>query len=288
MGLAFFVSDLHGRVPRYRKLFEAIAREKPEAVFIGGDFLPHRLYVDQSLDVRHQDFIGGFLEQNFLGLREELARSYPRVFLIMGNDDVRFEEAAVLDAAARGIWEYIHNRRVEFNEHFVYGYAYVPPTPFRLKDWDRYDVSRFVDPGAVSPEEGFRSVPVSEQEKEYSTIKDDLEKLTKNADLTETIFLFHSPPYQTSLDWSAQGGRMIDHVPLDRHLGSIAIRRFIQARQPLLTLHGHIHESARLSHSWRDRLGRTHCFSAAHDGPELALVRFDPGDLDSASRQLIL
>ena len=288
MGLAFFVSDLHGRVPRYRKLFEAIAREKPEAVFIGGDFLPQRLYVDQSLDVRHQDFIGGFLEQNFLGLREELARSYPRVFLIMGNDDVRFEEAAVLDAATRGIWEYIHNRRVEFNEHSVYGYAYVPPTPFRLKDWDRYDVSRFVDPGAVSPEEGFRSVPVSEQEKKYSTIKDDLEILTKNADLTETIFLFHSPPYQTSLDWSAQGGRMVDHVPLDRHLGSIAIRRFIEARQPLLTLHGHVHESARLSHSWRDRLGRTHCFSAAHDGPELALVRFDLGDLDSASRQLIL
>jgi Icc-related predicted phosphoesterase len=81
---------------------------------------------------------------------------------------------------------------------------------------------------------------------------------------------------------------MVDHVPLDRHLGSIAIRRFIEAQQPLLTLHGHVHESARLSHSWRDRLGRTHCFSAAHDGAELALVRFDPGDLDSASRELIL
>jgi Icc-related predicted phosphoesterase len=206
----------------------------------------------------------------------------------MGNDDARFEEAAVLDAAAWGIWEYIHNRRIEFKDHPVYGYAYVPPTPFRLKDWDRYDVSRFVDPGAVSPEEGVRSFPVCEEEKRYSTIKDDLDKLTGGADLTEAIFLFHSPPYQTNLDWSAQGGRMVDHVPLDRHLGSIAIRRFIESRQPLLTLHGHVHESARLSHSWRDRLGRTHCFSAAHDGPELALVRFDPADLDSASRQLIL
>jgi Icc-related predicted phosphoesterase len=288
VSLSFFVSDLHGRVTRYRRLFEAIAREKPEAVFVGGDFLPHHLYVDESMDVLHKDFIGGFLERNFLEMRNVLGGSYPRVFLIMGNDDARFEEAAILDAAAGGIWEYIHNRRVEFNDHPVYGYAYVPPTPFRLKDWDRYDVSRFVEPGAVSPEEGFRSVPVSEQEKKYSTIKDDLEKLTEDADLRKAIFLFHSPPYQTKLDWSAQGGRMVDHVPVDRHLGSIAIRRFIEARQPLLTLHGHVHESARLSRSWRDRLGRTHCFSAAHDGPELALVRFDPEDLDSAGRELIL
>jgi len=70
-------------------------------------------------------------------------------------------------------------------------------------------------------------------------------------------------------------------------VGSIAVRRFIEARQPLLTLHGHIHESARLTGSWRDVIGRTHLFSAAHDGPELALVRFDLEHLDEASRVLI-
>lgn len=287
MGISFFVSDLHGRAARYHRLFEAVAREKPEAVFIGGDFLPHRLYVDESMDIRHQDFIGGYLAKNFLVLREKLTRSYPRVFLIMGNDDPRFEEAAVLDAAVQGIWEYIHQRRVIFGPFAVYGYACVPPTPFLLKDWDRYDVSRYLDPEAVSPEEGFRSVPVTEQEKRYGTIREDLDRLAKDDDLTNAIFLFHSPPYQTNLDWSLQGGRMVDHVPLDRHLGSIAIRRFIEVRQPLLTLHGHVHESARLSYSWRDRIGRTHCFSAAHDGPELALVRFDPENLEEADRELI-
>jgi len=59
------------------------------------------------------------------------------------------------------------------------------------------------------------------------------------------------------------------------HVGSIAVRRFIETRQPHLTLHGHIHESARLTGSWRDRIGRTLLLSAAHDGPELALIRFD-------------
>ena len=80
---------------------------------------------------------------------------------------------------------------------------------------------------------------------------------------------------------------MIDYVPLDLHLGSIAMQRFIEQRQPLVTLHGHIHESARLTGSWRDRIGRTHLFGAAHDGTELALVRFDLDDLDSATRELL-
>ena len=33
--------------------------------------------------------------------------------------------------------------------------------------------------------------------------------------------------------------------------------------------------SARLTGAWRDVVGRTPALSAAHDGPELALVRFD-------------
>jgi len=82
-------------------------------------------------------------------------------------------------------------------------------------------------------------------------------------------------------------GRKVDLVPLDVHVGSMAIARFIEAQQPLVTLHGHIHESARLTGAWRQQFGRTHAFSAAHDGPELALVRFDLEDLESATRELI-
>jgi Icc-related predicted phosphoesterase len=283
----FFVSDLHGIILRYQKLFAAISQEKPEAVFIGGDFLPLTWYVHESFDFLRQDFINDFLVKNFLDLHQELRNSYPRIFLIMGNDDSRFEETAVLEAASKGIWEYIHDRKVSFKDFIVYGYAYVPPTPFRLKDWERYDVSRYLDAGAISPEEGLRTVPVSEQEKKYSTIKDDLERLTEKEDLAKAIFLFHTPPYKTKLDLSTLEGKMIDHVPLDRHLGSIAVRRFIEARRPLLTLHGHVHESAKLSHSWRDRIGPTTCFSAAHGGPELALIRFDPENLDAATRELI-
>ncbi len=287
MPLAYFVTDLHGRAPLYEKLFAAIGREKPAAVFIGGDLLPHTSYPGRALTPEPEDFISDFLVENLLDLRRRLGSSYPRLFVILGNDDPRLEEAKAIAAAARGIWDYIHGRRVKFGQWMVYGYACVPPTPFFRKDWDRYDVSRYVDPGAVSPEEGVRSVAASEHEVRYGTIKGDLDHLAGNDVLTRAIFLFHAPPYRTGLDLSALGGRLIDHVPFDPHLGSIAIRRFIELRQPLLTLHGHIHESARLARSWRERLGRTHCFTAAHDGPELALVRFDPENLEAATRELL-
>ena len=80
---------------------------------------------------------------------------------------------------------------------------------------------------------------------------------------------------------------MVDHVPLDVHVGSIAVRRFIEERQPLVTLHGHIHESTRLTGSWRDTIGRTHLFSAAHDEPELSLVRIDLDCPEEATRSLL-
>jgi Icc-related predicted phosphoesterase len=277
MTKCFFVSDLHGLADRYGKFFRLIGKEKPAVVFIGGDILPSS----------RSDFIKDFLSTEFEKLRESLGEHYPRVLLILGNDDARFYENSVLDAEAKGVWEYVHNKHVSIDSYSVYGYAYVPPTPFALKDWERYDVSRYVDPGCVSPEDGSYSVPVKENEIMYATIKEDLEKLVDNDELSNSVFLFHSPPYQTALDRITNEGKIVDNVPLDKHVGSIAIRRFIEMRQPLVTLHGHVHESPRITGKWRDQIGRTFCFSAAHDGPELALVRFELESPEYAERELI-
>jgi Icc-related predicted phosphoesterase len=285
--LCFFVSDLHGNVDRYQKLLQTVKDEHPEALFLGGDILPSLSLGRGSLDFQHLDFINDFLAKKLRQLQKELGDDFPKIFIILGNDDGRLAEASILDAAASGVWEYVHNRKVAFKGYTVYGYSYIPPSPFRLKDWEKYDVSRYVDPGSISPEEGVRSFPVPAYDRKYSTIKKDLEHLAENEDLEEAIFLFHAPPYKTKLDRASLDEKMIDHVPLDVHVGSIAIQRFIKARQPLLTLHGHVHESSRLSHSWQDRIGRTYMFSAAYDGPELALVRFNLNNLDEAKRELL-
>jgi uncharacterized protein len=279
-----FVSDLHGRLDRYEKLLRVIEEERPAAVFLGGDLLPMgALPLPGGADDFLLDWLGPRLER----LRERLGPSYPRMLVVFGNDDPRSEQESLAELERRGLLEHAHGRRIALGPHPVYGYACVPPTPFMLKDWERYDVSRYVDPGGVSPEEGYRSVPVPESEAKWGTIAGDLEALVGGDDVSGALFLFHSPPHRTALDRAALGGRSVDHAPLDVHVGSIAIRRFIEARQPLVTLHGHVHESARLTGAWQDRLGRTVCLSAAHDGEELALVRFEMERPAEATRQLV-
>jgi Icc-related predicted phosphoesterase len=282
-----FASDLHGRPTLYHHLFRTIERELPAGVFLGGDLLPSGLLPAPALDPERGDFIYDFLAAELQGLRDRLGPDYPRVYLILGNDDPRRAEAAILDVAGSGLWSYAHDRRWELADFDVYGYAFVPPTPFGLKDWERYDVSRYIPPGCSSPEEGWRSVPEPPHVTRYATIQKDLAKLAGDRALHRAVFLFHTPPHDTRLDRAALDGRSVDHVPLDVHIGSIAVRRFIEQRQPLLTLHGHVHESARLTGDWRDRIGSTVMLSAAHDGPELALVRFDPRQPEQAERELV-
>jgi Icc-related predicted phosphoesterase len=287
MPLCFFVCDLHGRRERYLSLFRAIETERPAALFMGGDLLPHLHGISREGRGEVENFLTGFIAGNLVRLKDTLGESYPRIFVICGNDDARIEEEAFEEVSSLGLWEYVPGKKSSFGEYPVYGYSYVSPTPFLLKDWEKYDVSRFVDPGCISPEEGIRTVDIPEDEKKYGTIADDLEKLAGRDDLGNALLLFHSPPYRTSLDRAGLDGKKFDNVPLDVHVGSIAVRNFIEERQPLLTMHGHVHEAARITGSFKDKLGRTHCLSAAHDGPQLALVRFDPAHPEKAERELI-
>lgn len=277
--ISLFVSDLHGKEDKYTKLFRAIESDKPALVFLGGDLLPHS-YINKN-------FVVDFLLPNLQKLKSTMLNKYPRIMVILGNDDARTEEPSIVELEKQLLIEYIHFRKTNFSEYDIYGYAFTPPSPFLLKDWEKYDVSRFVDPGSISPEEGKRTVEVSIHEKKYSTIKDDLDTLTINEDLSKSIFLFHGPPYQTNLDRVALKAKLIDHVPVDTHVGSVAIKRFIENKQPLISLHGHIHESARITGSWKDKIGRTYCFGAAHDGNELAIVKFEFCNPEIAERILI-
>jgi hypothetical protein len=54
------------------------------------------------------------------------------------------------------------------------------------------------------------------------------------ADAPTKVFVPHAPPHETKLDKVRSG----------KHVGSTAVRDFIQSRQPDLVICGHIHESA--------------------------------------------
>jgi Icc-related predicted phosphoesterase len=287
MTLCFFASDLHGQTELYLRLFDTIAGDRPGAVFLGGDLLPTGPREGHGADAAAGDFLDGFLFRHLRALRTSMSANYPRVFAILGNDDRRADEQAFLDAESSGLLKYLHLQQSELAGFDIYGYACTPPSPFSLKDWERYDVSRYTDPGAVSPEAGRRTVQVSPREARFTTIQEELDALVGDRSLDRAVMLFHSPPYKTKLDRADLDGQTVDHAPLDVHVGSIAIRRLIEHRQPAVTLHGHVHESARLTGAWSDRIGRTICMSAAHDGPELALVRFALEQPGGASRILL-
>ncbi len=272
---ALFTSDLHGSFDKYFFLFNKILSEKPAVVFIAGDLLGYSVLSGFGIKSNIEDFLYDFLAVELEKIREKLKKDYPEIFVILGNDDSKTHEASMLDISTSGLLTYIHGRNVKFLDYTIVGYSYVPPTPFLNKDWEKYDVSRFVDVGCVSPEEGYRSIPVTRDEIIFSTIKKDLDLLFSDIEINKAICLFHSPPYQTNLDRAALDSKFIDHAPLDVHVGSIAIKEFITGKSPYITMHGHIHESTGLTGIWKEKIGNTISFQGASALNDKTVIKFD-------------
>jgi len=277
---AICLSDIHGNDVKYRKLCTYIKQNLPDAVFIAGDVLPN-YYITEPLE-----FIEDTLKPLLSELKAEINEQYPDIYLITGNDDAAVSCEHLRYLELKGLIHFSNKIVINQEEYTVLGYPYVPPTPFLLKDWEKYDISRYLPRDTVSPEDGIRTIEVPANIKKYTTIKDDLEELSEDVgDFSKTICLFHSPPVETNLDKIYGNGINGDKEILS--VGSYAIRKFIEKRQPLLTIHGHIHESTDISGYWQDRLGRTICFNAATAGSELAIIEFDTDSPENAVRVLI-
>jgi len=127
--------------------------------------------------------------------------------------------------------------------------------PFRLKDRCRIDTENYlfqlqIGAGLLSSPDGFREVTDwPHYARELPTIEDELANLVLPVDISQTVYVFHMPPINLGLD----------RCFLGKDFGSEAIYRFILERQPLLSLHGHIHESPELSGNWYAKLGHTCC-----------------------------
>jgi Icc-related predicted phosphoesterase len=92
---------------------------------------------------------------------------------------------------------------------------------------------------------------------------------SKVTNMHTCIFNFHCPPYNSSLDFAPQvddqmrtimdQGAGLRMIPV----GSKAVREAIEKHQPLLSLHGHIHESKGAC-----KIGRTVCLNAGSEYTE--------------------
>jgi len=271
-----FTSDLHGQTALYEQLVAIAAAHHPRAVLIGGDLCPHAGGPD-GLE-RQRLFLEGFLVEFARRILE--ASPGLELLLMMGNDDWAGND----DVLARHdghLWRALHDRVVAVDGVSVAGLSWVPITPFGIKDWERWD-----DGGEESPVrlDGFVSRGGTLAPHRFDpalrspTIADSLEALAARTRPADTVFVLHSPPRDTCCDM----------IGARAHVGSRAIRSFIERQQPPLVLSGHIHESPRVSSSYRDAIGRTLAVNPGQFGSSrLCAVWFDPQRLEPSLRHTV-
>lgn len=261
----FFTSDLHGQGALYEQLLAIGAAHRPRALMIGGDLAPHAEGVD---GVRRQRiFLQGLLVEFARRLRE--ASPETLLLLMMGNDDWG-TNADCLEEHHGSLWSAIHGRAIDVEGISVSGLSWVPITPFALKDWERWEDGNAEDPARLDgwvSRGGRIEAHRFDPEHREPTIASALDALRGGASLADAVLVTHSPPRDTKCDLTAS--RI--------HVGSRAIREFVEQHQPRLVLSGHIHESPRVSTAFQDTVGRTVVVNPGQFGTSrLCGVWFDP------------
>jgi Icc-related predicted phosphoesterase len=188
--------------------------------------------------------------QSWLDLADErLADAELRCFVCPGNDD-QFEVDEVIANAQRV--EACEGRVVEIDGFQLASTGWSNRTP-----WDTY-----------------REEDEPDLEKRIETVVSEV-----TAPAERTIFSFHCPPHGSGLD---EAPELTEDMRLKHAgrapvaLGSTAVRDAIEKHQPMLSLHGHIHEAR-----GNTRIGRTLCINpgSAYEQGELlgAVVDLEDG-----------
>jgi len=180
---------------------------------------PERLReLDQDFEERRKTFQQVMLDgvERWMGMAEDkLKGTGVRVFVCPGNDD----EMEVDDVVrASGLVELGEGRKVEIDGFTMISTGWSNPTP-----WNTH------------------------REESEEALGDRIDTMAKQLDdLSHAIFNLHCPPFNSGLDEAPaidadmkliHGGRAL------RPVGSKAVRQAIDKYQPVLSLHGHIHES---------------------------------------------
>ena len=148
------------------------------------------------------------------------------LFVMAGNDDPWYVDEIL--AASRAL-VFCDDRVVRVGPHEMVSSSYANPTP-----WN------------------------SPRELEEDALYERLKKLADQLeDPSGAIFNLHVPPYDSRLDTAPElkadlTPRYSGGQPVLKPVGSHAVRQVIEEFQPLLALHGHIHES-----KGEIRIGRT-------------------------------
>ena len=242
-----YVTDLHGSEWKYDRILEIAKSISADIVINGGDMFPLRG------NLLHQDeFVINYLDEHFSNFNTE--RIY--YLTMLGNDDLQKFDDFFQTICNK--YEYVLNinfQRIEINDYEFIGMNLVPDLPFALKDRARKDNNNFIFPKqfgkpVLSTPNGWKKInDWFSYVDTLPTIEEEINKLVRPSNIEKAIYVIHTPPSDVTLDVCQDG----------RKVGSRAIYDFLKKTQPLLSFHGHIHESPEILGKWSNKIGRTIC-----------------------------
>lgn len=275
-----FASDTHVHPGHLDRLLRLADVRHPDCVIIGGDLIPAwRKTIQESIQP-HRDWVRNRLLPRLASFRQ--AHPDTPVFLDFGNDDLA-AALPILEDRDGGDLFLLHNRLRRLGPDLaIAGYMTVNPTPFRIKDREKPDCrdENGLDRPAVRKTGsvtwgGVEAVLTLDPDD--GTIEDDLDAVSDRLRTPEWaamrfLFVCHCPPKNTALDCTFQG----DHV------GSLAVRRFLEhwagTGRLVASLHGHIHESPRVTGQFTECFGQVPAFNAGQEREGLRVLWFDTRD----------
>lgn len=272
-----FCSDIHGDEGHYSRLMTVAGQVRPDVVILGGDMLPDDSALDRKkMGVGQPAYVRETFRNHVTALRE--AASCKHVLVIFGNHDWGSSVTAMEELQDAGLLRILDLERPHVIGGISFlGYSFTPPTPWFVKDFERLDMPGDQPPllGGARWDHRFSRPSQHGAAFLYSsvnTIADDLAHLKPPPD--PWVFVVHAPPYDTKLD----------RYYGDQKWGSRAVRAALEKHQPMLSLHGHIHESPIVSGAIKDQLGRT---IAVNPGQTRSKFQYATLRLDAAAKKVV-
>ncbi len=260
------LADVHQSELHWERLVEAVCEQKPDLVLIAGDLLPK---------------YDGILPQvKYITRIKEYCRvikeSGAELVLILGNDDNQLAIPEMEQGEGEGLWHYVQDRCRQVKGHIFCGCPWINDYPFAYKYWvaaeSKEDLSispfQLGPPAVINEKNEIEEVPSLEAYlKSKPSIRETLQNVAKGVeDFSRSIWLIHCPPAGLDLDLCGSGDRV----------GSPQIYKFIREKQPLMTIHGHIHEAPVCNGGvWACKVGRTMVIQPGQSYEDLNYVSFE-------------
>ncbi len=271
-----YTTDLHGSEWKYDRFFEVARILHVDVAINGGDMLPK--YGGDLF--KQDDFIKGFLNKHFSWFNSNDIH----YLCCLGNDDLIIFNELFEETCDK--YPFIFNlsqRKFDLWGYEFIGFNWVVDTPFRLKDRCRMDTPEYkfqkqLGSALFSTPTGWMGMDGWEKyAHSIKTIEQELSLLVRPNDMSKTIYVIHMPPHKLGLDKCDHG----------LSVGSKAVYEFLEKNQPLLSLHGHIHESPDVTGIWQAKIGNTICIQPGQ--PEAftyVVIDLDNGNIERMSEYL--